>query len=132
MQFIIDGNNLAHAYAEVAGPTIGRQHLCEVIGRWAARSQATAVIVFDGPPPAPGVRRQMEHDALDILLRHRPLPAGLRQAALDLVPVEGLAIPTFLHDGEQLPLDPFVGGEPLLAPETLAPASDEVPVVSGP
>mgnify|MGYP003764195383 CR=1 FL=1 len=67
MQFVIDGNNLTYAYAEVAGPTIGRQHLCELLGRWASRSQAAVTIVFDGPSPPAGVRQQMQHDALEIL-----------------------------------------------------------------
>jgi predicted RNA-binding protein with PIN domain len=67
MQFVIDGNNLMYAYAEVAGPAIGRQHLCEVVARWACRSPAAVVIVFDGPPPPSGVRRQMQYDALEIL-----------------------------------------------------------------
>jgi predicted RNA-binding protein with PIN domain len=66
MRFIIDGNNLLHAYAEVAGPMIGRQHLCELVGGWASRVAAEVVIVFDGPPPPPGVRRQMQASTPDI------------------------------------------------------------------
>jgi len=69
------------------------------------------------------------HDGLDVLLRHRPLPAGLRQATLDLVPVEGLTHAPFFHDRQQLPLDALVGREPPAAGEALTATADRATLV---
>ncbi len=91
MRFLIDGNNLLHAYAEIVGPAIGREPLCRVLGQWALRASAEAVVVFDGPPPPPGVRQQMQLDRLDVrfsgprsaddlieeVIEHAPSPASL-------------------------------------------------------
>lgn len=66
MRFIIDGNNLLHTYAALGPTAVGRQHLCEIVGRWASRADADVVLVFDGPSPLPGLRQQMQCDGLDI------------------------------------------------------------------
>ena len=60
MVYLIDGNNLLHAaHAHMPGPAVGRQQLCEVLGRWACRTAADLTVVFDGPPPRPGLEQQM-------------------------------------------------------------------------
>ncbi len=62
MRYILDGNNLLHIYAT----GLGRHALCNVVGAWAARNRAEVIVVFDGPPPTPGVWQQMRACGLDV------------------------------------------------------------------
>jgi len=62
MAFLIDGNNLLHAMAEV-GPELGRAGLCKDLGLLVHRGQRVHV-VFDGPaPPGPLARQIAAHGA---------------------------------------------------------------------
>jgi len=51
MPYLIDGNNLIFALAEV-GPEVNRVGLCELLAGLVTAGQKVRV-VFDGPPPAP-------------------------------------------------------------------------------
>ena len=60
MLYLIDGNNLLHAaHAHMPGPPVGRQRLCELLGRWGVRNATDLTVVFDGPRPRPTFERQM-------------------------------------------------------------------------
>ncbi|MFH0981087.1 MAG: NYN domain-containing protein [Planctomycetota bacterium] len=60
MDYLIDGNNLLYAaHAYLPGPPIGRQQLCELLGRWGRRAATGLIVVFDGPRPPPGLEEQM-------------------------------------------------------------------------
>jgi predicted RNA-binding protein with PIN domain len=60
VRLLIDGNNLLHAAAaEEPERPPSRHKLCELLGRWSARTRRPVHVVFDGPEPAPGLLRQM-------------------------------------------------------------------------
>lgn len=68
MECLIDGNNLlyaAHAYGPGGAP-IGREWLCELLGRWARRTATSVVMVFDGPAPHEGLQGQMRATGIDV------------------------------------------------------------------
>ena len=61
MPLLIDGNNLAHAMGTELAP-IGRDALCEMLSRLAARGEQICV-VFDGRvPPDPQVAQLEQYD----------------------------------------------------------------------
>lgn len=63
---IIDGNNLMHAmHAHAPIPHVGRESMFRVVDRWAHASGASALIIYDGPPPAAGVARQMNSNRVE-------------------------------------------------------------------
>ena len=58
---IIDGNNLLHAMHQHAPiPAVGRETLVRIVDEWARRGEDKVTIVFDGPPPRPGLAKQMD------------------------------------------------------------------------
>jgi len=64
MPYLIDGNNLMHALADV-GPEVGREALCKLLIPLLARG-ATAHVVFDGAAPPPGVAAQIEQTGVRV------------------------------------------------------------------
>jgi predicted RNA-binding protein with PIN domain len=68
MVYLIDGNNLLYAaHTHLPGPAIGRQRLCEILADWARQTAADLTVVFDGPPPRPGVIQQMQAPNLTVV-----------------------------------------------------------------
>lgn len=66
MPVLIDGNNLLFAARSAGTPDKppGRTALCATLGRWARRRAEAVHVVFDGPPPAPGLASQIADPAL--------------------------------------------------------------------
>ncbi len=58
MPFLIDGNNLIHALAEV-DRGVERLGLCMMLQLLVERGERVEV-VFDGPPPPPGLAKQID------------------------------------------------------------------------
>lgn len=68
MLYLIDGNNLLHAaHAHMPGPPVGRQRLCELLGRWRVRNAVELTVVFDGPRPRPTLEQQMRAAGITIV-----------------------------------------------------------------
>lgn len=68
MPVLIDGNNLLFAARSAGTPDKppGRSALCALLGRWARRRAEAVHVVFDGPPPAPGLASQIADPALTV------------------------------------------------------------------
>ena len=68
VEHLIDGNNLLHAchVHGRGGAPIGREWLCELLGRWARQAGASVAIVFDGPPPREGLVVQMRATGINV------------------------------------------------------------------
>jgi predicted RNA-binding protein with PIN domain len=67
MPVLIDGNNLLHAAIEVEPEhPPGRTQLCDLMTRWARRTENTVHVVFDGPWPDPPRARQISGDEIDV------------------------------------------------------------------
>jgi predicted RNA-binding protein with PIN domain len=57
---IIDGNNLLHAmHAHAPMPNIGRETLVRIVERWAATSDDSVTLVFDGAAPEGDMAKQI-------------------------------------------------------------------------
>lgn len=68
MEYLIDGNNLLYtAHSHGPAPAIGRERLCELVGRWAKRTTSRVTMIFDGPPPAPAFHQQMRAAGIEVL-----------------------------------------------------------------
>ena len=91
--YLIDGNNLLYAaHRQLPGPEVGRQRLCELLGRWGRRERAELTVVFDGPRPPTGLEAQMRAGGVEVLfgvsrsadelieemIERSPAPANLR------------------------------------------------------
>jgi len=64
---IIDGNNLLHAMHEHAPvPTVGRETMVRALERWAGRHCDDVTLVFDGPAPKGGLRKQLSSRRLSV------------------------------------------------------------------
>jgi hypothetical protein len=63
--YLIDGNNLIYAVAEV-GPEVGRQGLVEMLDRWPG-PDARVCVVFDGPAPPVGLARQIDGAGVEVI-----------------------------------------------------------------
>lgn len=96
--YLIDGNNLLFAArAGLPGPPVGRQQLCEVLGRWARRTGVDLTIVFDGPHPRPGLEQQMlaakigvvfsvprsADEVIEEMIEGAPVPSQIRVVTSD-------------------------------------------------
>jgi len=64
MPYLIDGNNLMPALADV-GPDVGREGLCRLLQPLIEQGQAVRV-VFDGGPPPPGMAAQIEQTGVQV------------------------------------------------------------------
>ncbi len=65
MPFLIDGNNLIFAMADV-GRDVGRGGLCKLLTILSAKGQQVTV-VFDGPPPGKPLARQMAVEGIETI-----------------------------------------------------------------
>ncbi len=74
----------------------------------------------------------LRDQAFDLGVANGPLPTGLLQALLELLPVEGHAGAVLLDHLDRRPLDILVGGEPPLTPVALATPADGQPIVARP
>ena len=65
MPYLIDGNNLFHA-ARACGPrsAVGRVELCRLLANWKHTRSDELTVVFDGPPPAGEVAKQMARSGI--------------------------------------------------------------------
>ena len=96
--YLIDGNNLLFAaHRQLPGPEVGRQHLCELLGRWGRGERADLTVVFDGPRPLPGLEAQMRaagirvlfgasrsaDEVIEEIIERSPLPAELTVVTSD-------------------------------------------------
>jgi len=67
MLILVDGNNLLHAArGELEAFDLGRVHLCDRLGRWAAAERCPIEVIFDGPWPPRGVVQQMQFRGLKV------------------------------------------------------------------
>lgn len=64
MPYLIDGNNLMPALAD-AGPEVGREGLCRLLGPLLEQGQVVRV-VFDGAPPPAGVAAQIARSGVQV------------------------------------------------------------------
>lgn len=64
---VIDGNNLLHAmHAHAPVAAVGRETMVKIIERWAKRHTDDVTLVFDGPAPKGGLRKQMSSRRIDV------------------------------------------------------------------
>lgn len=64
MPYLVDGNNVIHALA-ADGVDVGRQSLCRLLAALQKQGQNVRV-VFDGPPPPPGLARQIDETGVAV------------------------------------------------------------------
>lgn len=66
-RWIIDGDNLRHAWPTQAGAPLGRVGLCEALGRWVRDEGVRVTVVFDGPAPRAELERQIRHGGPEVI-----------------------------------------------------------------
>jgi len=66
-RWIIDGDNLRHAWPTHAGAALGRVALCEALRHWVRRAGVRVTVVFDGPAPRRELERQIRHGEAEVI-----------------------------------------------------------------